>query len=72
MQALLFPRKMGRDSLRLLFGSFYALFLKWIKKTLIINQQTPVYLNVYAKEVKQKLHNVVAKNKWLQKVEVVL
>lgn len=72
MQALLFPKAMGRNSLRLLFGSFYVLFLKWIKKTLIINQQTPVYLNVYAKEVKQKLHNVLAKNKWLQKVEVVL
>ena len=72
MQVQLFPRNRGRYSLSLLFCLFGCKLTEWVKKTAIINQQTAVLHCVYAKGVKQKLHNAVLKNEWLEKVEVVL
>ncbi len=72
MQMQLFPRNRGRDSFRLFFCLFYDVLTEVVKKTAIINQQTAVLHCVYAKGVKQKLHNAVLKNEWLEKVEVVL
>lgn len=72
MQMQLFPINRGRNLFRLLFCLLGCKLTELVKKTAIINQQTVVPHCVYAKGVKQKLHNAVLKNEWLEKVEVVL